>query len=82
MTAKVSLAANLPRRLIETKGIEGDALNHKDDDLYDHGFGKVGCLPVYDEGIVRKDEDNQGDARLPVLLNIKALRHDSSMAAS
>ena len=71
-----------PAGLIEAECVEGDALDHEDDDLYDHSFGQIRRLAVDDEGVVGKDEDDQGDARFPVLLNMKALRHDSSMAAS
>lgn len=48
--------------LIEAEGIERYALDDEDDDLDDHGFGKVGRLAVDDEGVMGKDEDDEGYA--------------------
>ena len=53
-----------PAGLVKAEGVEGDALDHEDDDLDDHGFGQIRRLAVDDEGVMGKDEDDQGDAQI------------------
>ena len=53
-----------PAGLVKAEGVEGDALDHEDDDLDDHGFGQIRRLAVDDEGLMGKYEDDQGDAEV------------------
>ena len=50
--------------LVKTECVKGNALDHEDDDLDDHGFGQIRRLAVDDEGVMGKDEDDQGDAQI------------------
>ncbi|SCJ38551.1 Uncharacterised protein [uncultured Ruminococcus sp.] len=43
-------------------------MDDEDDDLDDHGFGKVGRLAVDDEGGMGKDEDDEGYAQVACVI--------------
>ena len=57
---KEALEATITELGIDTAGDELD----EDDDLDDHGFGQIRRLAVDDEGLMGKDEDDQGDAEV------------------